>query len=123
MLTRRTATALLAGAATAPSMAWGAKPQGGAVFYDAVGPTLTCWQPDIGNATLMRQGSVTVPALIQYAWRQDRWRWQADVRQGVRHRDERHDAVVERVRSAVAYRSRSGVGITASTYCGYPSRR
>jgi len=69
MLTRRTATALLAGAATAPSMAWGAKHQGGAVFYDAVGPTLTCWQPDIGNATLMRQGSVTVPALIQYAWR------------------------------------------------------
>jgi 6-phosphogluconolactonase len=69
MLTRRTATTLLAGAAAAPSMAWGAKPQGGAVFYDAVGPTLTCWQPDIGNATLTRQGSVTVPALIQYAWR------------------------------------------------------
>ncbi len=41
----------------------------GAVFYDAVGPELTCWQADIVTATLTRQGSVTLPALIQYAWR------------------------------------------------------
>jgi hypothetical protein len=67
MLTRRAATALLAGVAAAPSGAWGANQRLGAVFYDAVGPTLTCWQPDIGKATLTRQGSVTVPALIQYA--------------------------------------------------------
>ena len=39
-----------------------------AVFYDAVGPDLTCWHTDIGNAALTRQGSVTLPALIQYVW-------------------------------------------------------
>ena len=69
MLTRRAATALLAGVAAAPSGAWGANPRLGAVFYDAVGPDLACWHADIGNAALTRQGSVTLPALIQYAWR------------------------------------------------------
>src|SRR6266567_3717089 len=68
MLTRRAATALLFGAAAVPSAAWSANSQSPAVFYDAVGPTLTCWHADIGNAALTRQGSVTVPALIQYAW-------------------------------------------------------
>jgi 6-phosphogluconolactonase len=39
------------------------------VFYDAVGPQLTCWHADVANATLEPQGSVTAPALVQYAWR------------------------------------------------------
>ena len=69
MLTRRAATALLAGAAVAPSGAWSATAHAGAVLYDAVGPELTCWHADIGNAALTRQGSVTLPALVQYAWR------------------------------------------------------
>jgi 6-phosphogluconolactonase (cycloisomerase 2 family) len=67
MLTRRSTTALLAGMAVAPSVAWGAG--SAAAFYDAVGPTLTCWRADIGAAGLTRQGSVELPALIQYAWR------------------------------------------------------
>jgi 6-phosphogluconolactonase (cycloisomerase 2 family) len=69
MLTRRSATSLLAGVATSPAAAWGAVPQSNAVFYDAVGPALTCWRADIGDAALTRQDSVTLPALIQYAWR------------------------------------------------------
>ena len=69
MLTRRSATALLAGVASSPSGAWGASSGPSAVFYNAVGPTLTCWHADIGGASLTRQDSVPLPALIQYAWR------------------------------------------------------
>jgi 6-phosphogluconolactonase len=69
MLTRRAATALITGLAAGSSGARGANPQPGAVFYNAVGPSLTCWHADIGTAALTRQDSVTLPALIQYAWR------------------------------------------------------
>jgi len=69
MLTRRSTTALLAGAAAAPALAWGADATAHVVFYNAVGPTLAWWQVDITNATLTRQGSVEVPARIQYVWR------------------------------------------------------
>jgi 6-phosphogluconolactonase len=71
MLTRRSATALLAAAAAAaaPSGVLAAGSTTGAAFYNAVGPTLTCWRPDIAAATLTRQDSVTLPALVQYAWR------------------------------------------------------
>jgi len=69
MLTRRAATTMLSGIAAAPSFAWAAGSGPAAVFYDAVGPKLTCWHADIANATLEPQGSITAPALIQYAWR------------------------------------------------------
>jgi hypothetical protein len=69
MLTRRAATTMLAGIAAAPSYAWAAVPGPTAVFYDAVGPKLTCWHANIANAKLEPQGSDTAPALIQYAWR------------------------------------------------------
>jgi 6-phosphogluconolactonase len=69
MLTRRTATALLTGVAAAPSGVRGASPHRDAVLYNAVGPDLAYWRVDVGNAELTRQGSMTLPALIQYAWR------------------------------------------------------
>lgn len=69
MLGRRTVTALLAGSIAAPSIALAQAKRTASVFYNAVGPTLTCWHADIGGASLARQGSVTLPALIQYAWR------------------------------------------------------
>jgi 6-phosphogluconolactonase len=75
MLTRRAATALLTSIAATPSIAatssivQAAGPGGGAVFYNAVGPTLTCWQVDTGAASLTRKDSVTLPALVQYVWR------------------------------------------------------
>jgi hypothetical protein len=60
MLTRRAATALLTGIAAAPSGARSANSRPGAVFYNAVGPGLTCWHADIGTAALTRQDSVTI---------------------------------------------------------------
>jgi 6-phosphogluconolactonase (cycloisomerase 2 family) len=69
MLTRRSATGLVAGMAAVPLRAWTASPGAGAAFYSAVGPTLTCWRVDTGAASLTRQDSVTLPALVQYAWR------------------------------------------------------
>jgi 6-phosphogluconolactonase len=67
MLTRRSATALLAAATAAPALA--ASTGIGAAFYNAVGPSLTCWRVDPTGAALTRQDSVTLPGLIQYAWR------------------------------------------------------
>jgi 6-phosphogluconolactonase (cycloisomerase 2 family) len=69
MLTRRSATALLAGAAAAPASAWAAAANPHATFCNAVGPVLSWWQVDLANATLTRQGNVEVPARIQYVWR------------------------------------------------------
>ena len=66
MLTRRSATALLA---AAPSLSWAASPGTSVAFYNAVGPILTCWRADPETADLVRQSSVTLPALVQYAWR------------------------------------------------------
>jgi 6-phosphogluconolactonase (cycloisomerase 2 family) len=69
MLTRRSATGLFAGMAMTPGIARTVNARARAVFYNAVGPTLTAWHADTGTAALTRQGSVTLPALIQYAWR------------------------------------------------------
>jgi 6-phosphogluconolactonase (cycloisomerase 2 family) len=69
MLTRRAAAAMLTGIGAAPSYVLAAGSRQTSVFYDAVGPQLTCWHAHIESATLEPQGSVTTPALIQYAWR------------------------------------------------------
>jgi 6-phosphogluconolactonase len=69
MLTRRTATALLTGASIAPLPVAAASGSTAAAFYNAVGPNLTWWRPDVDNASLSRQDSRALPALIQYAWR------------------------------------------------------
>jgi 6-phosphogluconolactonase len=69
MMTRRAATVLLTGLVAAPSGVRGAGSRPGAVFYNAVGPDLTCWHADLGNAGLTRRDGVTLPALVQYVWR------------------------------------------------------
>ena len=38
------------------------------MFYSAVGPELTLYTVDVDNAALVRQGTVSTPANIQYAW-------------------------------------------------------
>src|SRR5580704_2673486 len=40
-----------------------------AVFYASVGPALSLYHVDLDKATLSRQGSVMLPANIQYVWR------------------------------------------------------
>ncbi len=37
-------------------------------FYASVGPTLTTFGIDVERAALARQSSVTLPAMVQYAW-------------------------------------------------------
>jgi 6-phosphogluconolactonase (cycloisomerase 2 family) len=39
------------------------------VFYASVGPALTLYQIDVDGASLTRQGTVMLPANLQYAWR------------------------------------------------------
>ncbi len=72
MIHRRTVTASLAAAFAAPNIALAGAKAPGSVFYNAVGPTLAWWRADIAAASLTRQGSVNLPALVQYAWRHPR---------------------------------------------------
>jgi 6-phosphogluconolactonase (cycloisomerase 2 family) len=37
-------------------------------FYASVGPLLTLYDIDVGDAALIKRGTVTLPANIQYAW-------------------------------------------------------
>jgi 6-phosphogluconolactonase len=68
MVDRRTFTALLAGAIALPKNSLGMNSTGKSVFYSAVGPELSLYSVDVDNATLERQGTVSTPANIQYAW-------------------------------------------------------
>jgi 6-phosphogluconolactonase len=67
MVDRRTFTALLAGAIAAPqaSLAQSALNN---MFYSAIGPELTLYVVDVDQATLIKRGTVSTPANIQYAW-------------------------------------------------------
>jgi 6-phosphogluconolactonase len=67
MVDRRTFTALLAGAIAAPqaSLAQSALNN---MFYSAIGPDLTLYVVDVDQATLIKRGTVSTPANIQYAW-------------------------------------------------------
>jgi 6-phosphogluconolactonase len=65
---RRTFTALLAGGIAAPKAAFAQSSKVKNVFYSAVGPELTVYGVDVDNAALVRRGSVSAPANIQYAW-------------------------------------------------------
>src|SRR5215470_8867993 len=68
MIDRRTFTALLAGALAAPRNAWSQSMPHKAVFYASVGPALTLYHLDVEKAALSRQGTVLLPANVQYAW-------------------------------------------------------
>jgi len=68
MIDRRTFTALFAGALAAPRNAWSQSMPHKAVFYASVGPALTLYHLDVDKAALSRQGTVLLPANVQYAW-------------------------------------------------------
>jgi 6-phosphogluconolactonase len=59
---------LLAGTVAAANISWGQDSKGRTVFYASVGGELTLYGMDVDAASLTRQGSVTLPANIQYAW-------------------------------------------------------
>jgi 6-phosphogluconolactonase len=68
MIDRRTFTALLAGTLAVPRTAWSQSMPQKAVFYASVGPALTLYHIDVDKAALARQGTVLLPANVQYAW-------------------------------------------------------
>ena len=68
MINRRTFTALLAGAAAAPDLAW-SQTMKKSVFYGSVGPELTLYDIDVDGAALAKRATVSTPgANIQYVW-------------------------------------------------------
>jgi 6-phosphogluconolactonase len=69
MINRRTITAMLAGAVVAPATLPALSKRAKVAFYSSVGATLSWYQVDIDGVALTKQGSVTLPALVQYAWR------------------------------------------------------
>ena len=68
MVDRRTFTTLLAGTIAAPKTSFAQNSAARNVLYSAVGPELTLYSVDVDNAALVKQGTVSTPANIQYAW-------------------------------------------------------
>ena len=68
MTDRRAFLSLLAGATAAPTLSWGQGAAGKLVVYASAGPELSWYDADVARATLVRRGSVTLPANVQYAW-------------------------------------------------------
>src|SRR5438552_11893443 len=68
MINRRTFGAVLAGTLAAPRASWAQPNTGAAVFYASVGPVLTLYHVDVDGSELAKQGSITLPANVQYAW-------------------------------------------------------
>jgi 6-phosphogluconolactonase len=68
MVDRRTFNTLLAAAMAAPAASFGQTMARKNVFYSAIGPELTFYGIDVDNTELARQGTVSTPANIQYAW-------------------------------------------------------
>jgi 6-phosphogluconolactonase len=75
MVDRRTFTTLLVGTIAAPSLAFGKLMTFKNVFYSAVGPELTAYGVDVDSATLIKLGTVSLPANVQYAWRHPKKRF------------------------------------------------
>ena len=68
MMDRRMFSALLAAALTAPQTSRAQPKTGATMFYASVGPELTFYQVDADGIELSRQGFLTLPANVQYAW-------------------------------------------------------
>src|SRR5579871_1398117 len=68
MVDRRTFNTLLAATIAAPTASFGQTMARKNVFYSAIGRELTCYTVDVENAALAKQGTVSTPANIQYAW-------------------------------------------------------
>jgi 6-phosphogluconolactonase len=66
MIDRRAFATLLAGAVAAPRLSWGEDARGKTVLYSSIGPALTLF--DLDGDALVKRGTVTLPANIQYAW-------------------------------------------------------
>jgi 6-phosphogluconolactonase len=68
MLTRRTFLSLVASGIAAPAFAATQQASRKVALYANVGPELTHYDVDVAGAQLIKQGTVTLPAGVQYAW-------------------------------------------------------
>jgi 6-phosphogluconolactonase (cycloisomerase 2 family) len=68
MVDRRTFTTLLVGGIAAPKTSFAQSVKAKDAFYSAVGPELTLYGVDVDEATLVKRGTVSTPANVQYAW-------------------------------------------------------
>src|SRR5580700_170552 len=69
MVDRRTFTALLAGTIVAPRASFGQSSMTTRnAFYASAGPELTLYSVDVDGAALVKRGTVSTAANIQYAW-------------------------------------------------------
>jgi 6-phosphogluconolactonase (cycloisomerase 2 family) len=68
MVDRRTFTTLLAATLAAPKPSFAQSSMTRNVFYSAVGPELSVYSVDVDSAALVKQGTVSTPTGIQYAW-------------------------------------------------------
>jgi 6-phosphogluconolactonase len=68
MLDRRTFLTLVAGSMTATRLASAQQAPRKVALYANVGADLTHYDVDVAGAALIRRGTVTLPASVQYAW-------------------------------------------------------
>ena len=68
MVNRRGFISLLACSATAPGITWAQAASDKVVLYASVGAELTQYDMDVAGAALVKRGTVTLPAGVQYAW-------------------------------------------------------
>ncbi|MDB5922368.1 MAG: 3-carboxymuconate cyclase-like protein [Betaproteobacteria bacterium] len=68
MLTRRTFLSLVAGSIAAPQLSSAQQASRKVALYANVGADLTHYDVDVPGAALIKRGTVTLPAGVQYAW-------------------------------------------------------
>jgi len=68
MINRRTFAALIAGGIAASRKSLAQSVKGKTVFYASVGPELSLYDLDVGEATLAKRSTVNLPGNVQYAW-------------------------------------------------------
>src|SRR5258707_12941005 len=68
MFSRRTFLSLVAGSMAAPGLASAQPASQKVALYANVGADLTHYDVDVAGAELIKRGTVTLPAAVQYAW-------------------------------------------------------
>ena len=68
MFSRRTFLSLVAGSIAAPRFAAAQPASHKVALYASVGADLTHYDVDVAGAALVKRGTVTLPASVQYAW-------------------------------------------------------
>src|SRR5262245_42977299 len=68
MFSRRTFLSIAAGSIATPRIAFAQNTPMKAALYPNVGPELTRYDIDAGNAALIKRNTVTLPAGVQYDW-------------------------------------------------------